>query len=580
MLQKKLHIFFPPIAVSILLFLLTYYFFGFYAETNDDLAFIWGLKGYFSLQPITDFLYYHHGLSSFYAALYTCTNQIAWYGWAMYAYLFIAALFAYFVLKNEKRALWENLLIFAAFFTAIFYQHLVHFNFTRSAFLLIIGSFLWALKEYCSKQEEEEKKYSTSNKWFAFGWLFFFTIGFLTRPTTAYLSLVLLFPLGIYLALKNNRLKQVRRAVYFPIFALILGFHILQWLTISPEKQVIIDKQASIAHLVNAKIVKDDKGKTWTARDSIIYETTLHWLVGDKETLTKSTLAKYTFEEDLVVNADTLQRIPNVLEELLKRIWKEYKAVLFWIAFIVMLSFWRAVSSPTSKREAFSIPVILILFQLFFVLVLVGVNITMKMPNRVLEPLLLLNMLVVWMLLPSAYWSKKMSLSVALGVFLLSGFSAKNTFESTRPFLKAQIERQEMVAELNKQLQRKIVLFTLPSAILMEDVHPLKPLNLSANNQYLFLQGWLTALPNFYESLAELTRISETTFRDAFVELAKQEELRLIGNKQTVELLSNYFEVVYEEELIFYESEKQLKGFEEQGLMVYQLSIPNPSSVN
>ncbi len=570
MREKKTYTSILIAAASIVLFALTHAVFGFYVETNDDLAFIWGMKGYVSLQPITDFLYYHHGLATFYAFLYALTSKIAWYGWLMYAYLLIACILMYFILEQKEKALWQNLLLFTAFFAAIFYQHLVYFNFTRPAFLLIITSFLFALKQEI-KNASRNKKSNPSNWLLNFGLLFCFTIGFLSRPTTAYLSLAFLLPISLFLAWKNQCLQQISRKIYLPIFVLILGFHLLQWLNTNPEKQAIIEKQAAIAHLVNAKITKDSE--QWTARDSIVYQAAINWLVGDNETLTPKQLSVYTFEEDFVFNAATLQKIPSVLKELTTRIWQNHKAVLCYLFVLLGISFcfFMKETNIEGKSEAGRICLVLILFQLLFVLLLVGVNITMKMPNRVLEPLLLLNMLATSMLLPSRCLSKNVATGMALAMILLAYFPAKNTFAASQTYKKSQAERQEMVAELNEKISGQTVVFTLPATTLMEDAHPLKPLNLSPQNQHLFLQGWLTALPNFYTSLSQNLLTPPASFKTAFEELIEKEQTVFIANGHTMTLLKDYFEEVYGVDFIFEEADTQLLSFEKKGIGLYRV---------
>lgn len=552
--------------------MLTHCLFGFYAETNDDLAFVWAMKGYLSLQPITDFLYYHHGLASVYAALYALTDSVAWYGGLMYVYLLIACVLVYFILEQKEKPFWQNLLLYLAFFAAILYTQLVYFNFTRPAFLLVITSFLWTLK-----REIKTNTFPSASK-FAFNfhlasWLFLFTIGFLTRPTTAYLSLTLLVPIALYLAWKNRCLQQVTRKILLPIFILIAGFHLLQWANNTPEKQAIIDKQAAIAQLVNAKIAKNPE--QWTRRDSVIHKAAIYWLVGDNETLTKEQLAKYTFEGEVVLNATTLQKIPTVLEELKNRIWQNYKAVLFWLFLLFGASLWE-LFKPKNVNHQLPIPIYhslipILLFQLLFLLVLVGVNITMKMPNRVLEPLLLLNMLVSFILLRKADLSNKIWIGTALVMMVLVYFPAKNVLANTFNYHQVQTEKQEMVVEFNQKTQGKTVVFTLPAAMLLEDAHPLKPLNLSPNNHYLFLQGWLTALPNFYTSLSQ--NAHTTTFKDAFLELIENEETVFVSIPFINDLLKEYFAVVYGVELVFEEVERGLVSFEAKGMKVYRLLV-------
>lgn len=555
---------------SISLFVFTHVIFGFYAETNDDLAFIWGMKGYASLQPITDFLYYHHGLASIYTTLYALTSKVAWYGWLMYAYLLISCILLYFILEQKEKKLWESLLLFIAFFAAIVYQQLVYFNFTRPAFFLIITSFLFALKQEI-KRASRGNKSNSSSYLLGMGWLLCFAIGFLSRPTTAYLSLGLLLPISLFLAWKNQCFQEISRKIYLPIFVLILSFHLLQWLNTTPEKQAIIDKQAAIAHLVNAKITKETD--QWTARDSIVYQAAINWLVGDNETLTQKQLLVYTFEEDFVLNATTFQKIPLVLKELSTRIWQNHKSVLFYLFILLGASLWFWGTSTTSigKAEAWRICMALVSFQLLFVVLLVGVNITMKMPNRVLEPLLFSNMLATWMLLPSGYLSKRVGLGIMLGMLLLAYLPAKNTFLATQSYQRSQAERQEMVTELNQKINGKTIVFTLPATTLMEDAHPLQPLNLSPQNQYLFLQGWLTALPDFYASLSQNSLVTPVSFKAAFEELVEKENTVFIANEHTMNLLKDYFEEVYGMGFVFEEARERLLSFEEKGIGVYQV---------
>ncbi len=612
-LDNRLYTCLPVALVTLILFFLTHYIFGFYAETNDDLAFVWAMKGYVSLQPITDFLYYHHGLASFYTFLYALTSKIAWYGWAMYIYLVTACVLVYFILEQREKPLWQNLILYLAFFAAILYSQLVYFNFTRPAFLLIITSFLWALKrqviriQLCpmlpltpSKEEILQRKSQANEKNFLLGgieaesdkiskkisqksfysyfdfhflsWFTLFVIGFLTRPTTAYLSLTLLVPISLYLAWRNQCLKQISRKIYLPVFLLIVAFHLLQWASNTPEKQKIIDKQAAIAQLVNAKITKNPE--RWTRRDSVIYQAAIYWLVGDNETLTKEQLSKYTFEGEVVLNATTLQKIPAVLQELKGRTWQSYKAVLCWLLVLFGVCIWQFLITPTSskrKKAALQTGIVLLLFQLFFVVVLVGVNITMKMPNRVLEPLLLLNMLLSSMLSSSHFWTKNTWLIGAVGMLFLAYFPAKSTFASTQSYRQAQIERQVMVAELNQKISDKTVVFTLPAAMLLEDAYPLTPLNLSSKNQYLFLQGWLTALPNFYASLARNSDGVSITFKNAFLQLVDNENFVFVSNEFINDLLKKYFEVVYGVELVFEEAEIGLESFERKGMKLYKV---------
>ncbi|MGB0930895.1 MAG: hypothetical protein ACPGVB_08975, partial [Chitinophagales bacterium] len=475
---------------TVLLFFLTHCLFGFYAETNDDLAFIWGMKGYVSLQPITNFLYYHHGLAFVYAGLYELTDKVAWYGWLMYFYLFIGSVLVYFILEEKEKPFWQNLLLYLAFFTTILYSQLVYFNFTRPAFLLIITSFLWALKReidenlYSANQVEDYPNLFQKNIFnSSLAWLILFIIGFLTRPTTAYLSLTLLIPIGLYLAWQKKCLKSVSQRIFLPILVIILSFHLLQWATNTSDKQAIIDKQAGIAQLVNAKIAKNPE--LWTRRDSIIHKAAIYWLVGDKETLTKEQLSKYTFEGEVILNTTILQKIPTVLKQLQIRIWQNYKPVLCWLFVLLGAGIWRLVALRKRSNESNLTEtndqslIAILLFQLFFVVVLVGVNITMKMPNRVLEPLLLLNMLASSMVFFDASISRNVKVGAALGMLLLVYFPAKNTFVATSSYQSSQTKRQEMITELNQKIDDKTVVFTLPSAILLEDAHPLKPLNLS-----------------------------------------------------------------------------------------------------
>lgn len=569
-MENRLHTCLFITLTTFLLFLLSQYLFGFYAETNDDLAFVWGMKGYVSLQPITDFLYYHHGLASIYTGLYGLTDKVAWYGWLMYAYLLIGSVLVYFILEEKEKAFWQNLLLYLAFFTAILYSQLIYFNFTRPAFLLIISSFLWVLKREINATSSSNARFYSH-----IGWLLLFTIGFLTRPTTAYLSLTLLFPISIYLAWQKKTLKSVSQKIYVPILILIIGFHLLQWATNTPEKQAIVDKQAAIAQLVNTKITKNPE--QWTRRDSIIHKAAIYWLVGDNETVTKEQLSKYTFEGEVILNKTTLQKIPTVLKELQTRIWQNYKSILCWLLVLIGASIWELVfrrkrtDSPIYTFANHNPLLAIVLFQLFFVVILVGVNITMKMPNRVLEPLLLLNMLVGSMLLPSEIISKNALIGTALAMLLLAYFPAQNTFTATSTYQSSQTKRQEMVAEFNQKTRDKTVVFTLPAATLLEDAHPLKPLNLSPNNRYVFLQGWLTALPNFYASLSQNKNNAATTFKGAFLNLVDNEQVIFISNEDVNRLLTQYFAEVYGVELVFEEVKEGLVSFEEREMKKYFL---------
>src|SRR4030095_3000925 len=215
--------FFNIIVLPVLLFILTYLIFGFYFEGIDEIFMSFLLKG--DLQPqggAFEIIHLHKIICYIYSFLYKTIPTMPWFGIFLCLFNLVASVNIFIIFHQFLSRLFNQYietLLLVLLYVILILQHIILINFTRTAILLSSSSLILIFQLFYS------------NKYYRYRWLliislmFMYTLGFMTRPSAAILSPLVIFPFALLTGLV---LKKIKIAIYsvliLSLFTIILHF--------------------------------------------------------------------------------------------------------------------------------------------------------------------------------------------------------------------------------------------------------------------------------------------------------------------------------------------------------------------
>ena len=552
--------------LSLFLFVAFWCAFGFYHETNDDLVYQSLLSGLWAHQPVTDFLYYHYFTAHFYAWLYGIFPNIEWYALSMYFLLFWACVNCFLLLHKVFDHQKRSILIYfqILFFVAAFCCNPVFFNFTRSA-ILLCGSSILLLAAKMFRLPEGGKPSSAFLLWCFVG----FALAHLTRPEAVYLCLLLFLPILALLALLHNKAKKALKTMLIPFLVILLTINGLHSVLQSQESKQTLRKTSYIANIVNAHLWQNNA--TLSPSDTLVRAAIKHWFFADGEQLSMQRLQKLTYGSRFTFNQTVKHRIGERFTKLRKRLLKpHFIPLLVYLTLVFIL----LIICANNKRQKRTIAV-LFCHQLWFWSVLLAVYASSKLPDRLLYPLLGLNLLLSIALLPQSFSRKlgKSGLLISLCVALLC----------LPPFLFGMRDKckdlqyngrqnQQILRQINASFSQQTLIYTAPSFRLLEDLPTLSKFDLKDNNNHLLIQGWASGLPFFEAYMQSICGVGNVL--DFFTGATDKETAFFIADKSAMDFFVQYFEGIHQlnfgYEAVPVPSLSRL--LEKKGLKIYKLN--------
>jgi len=328
-----------PLLITLLCFIFTYFFFGFYYVEYEGLniGFISG-----SLTPGMPFrsVYFSGNLviSQFYSLLYENFPGIEWMSWLENLWMLLASVLsmqAISVLLPQKISTARRIAIMVSMFVLVFADHHIHLIYTRVAYL-VCGASLVGLTIFFNDRGVIKKRWG----WFLLFNLFF-AIGTFIRNEAALACFLLMIPFSL---LFTERIKHTAMLFLFPLLvvggqSLFLAIDIKTATNTEFYKQVEPDIEEQF--IARGNMVPLARMKTY--RDTVMHQMGAQMLLSDPRVMTPVFLRSLILPENFIFT-DARQW---------NRVAREQKAILlqYWHLALVVILLSAALLSQYSFRK-------------------------------------------------------------------------------------------------------------------------------------------------------------------------------------------------------------------------------------
>jgi hypothetical protein len=363
----------PPILFAVVLTVL-YRFIGFYFETNDDPQFELMFRGIIFPHPLTATGFWHFGTASVLAWCYETIPSLPWYGMLMvlliYCFIYNVYLLALLIGTSVRRFwLFTGMIAFVVF---IAFNSIILVNFTRVA-MLSGGSALLVLLFYNG---------SPLSFLFRFIQWAIFVTALLVRPESVILSAGLLLPLGIIAAILKKNGHHLLIYTGVPALAMILLVKGYAWL--GPNHSIQTDQRIrNLSVLINYEKTSESLFGM-DEKSAAIQNAVFNWFIWDKEGISDDLLLQWLSNNNkeglTAIASEALDHIRHQLFLLAKN--NTPTLAVHFALFLIFLIGWRDI-----RKIDFAL--MYTGFHAAFWITTLFIAITMKMPNRVFEPMLI-----------------------------------------------------------------------------------------------------------------------------------------------------------------------------------------------
>ena len=486
-----------------LLLILTCFVTGSYFETNDDQVITLLLRGIIGGQPVGDLHLSLHGISHVLAWLYQVLPDVPWYGLFLYGALYLSLVLSFGLLHRLGRRIASNqqiALLLLFFYIGSWLEHALWFNYTRVPLLLAATGFL----TYAFDAKEPGGRH---NRVLALCSLAFL-VALCIRPSAALLGLFLTLP-GALRVPDRSGIDFRNLVTSLVPFALVgVVFYSLTILSRSDEEIVYqrLDQRNTyyqdfgIYYFKPASPTEDPR--TYAVRDAI-----RDWMLGDRVAINEPFFMRaggYNWGKFLTT------RVPGKVEEVVKRVTKDYFLLLIFNVLLVVYCH-QKLKSRTRRW-------LLLLLQMWVLGLLLGVAMLLKLPPRLAGPgltvLTLLNL--TFYLRHRRFKAPKVPVWLRAALLLVLAAHVYRTGWRTLMLADKQRHNEDFLNSLHLRFRGQ-TLVTAGLETYLINLSPWENYDFGSN-KLVPLTGWQTLAPEHREYLKSLT--GHTTYDKALLALA------------------------------------------------------------
>lgn len=523
---------FSAAILPLLMIVVSYHAFGFFFETNDDPQMALLFNGFWSTGPEPDLQFWHLFTGYLLSMLYQEFDSIAWYGLFMYMMLWFSTINFFLIIRTlfKVKPLWLSILSFVFIFYFVVFENIVLLNFSRVA-ILLSGSalLLFLVREICTQDQK--------NGAVLFSWCIIqYILSALTRPEGAFLSAVIMIPL--YITFYFFTKKSLGKMIYFyaAIAFVTIGIEVYQQHTIGHDT---MDRKKYLNAITDYRSLSDTG--IYNPKDSAIRMAILNWIFWDKTIMTNDYLNQ---------KIDGGSRFSNITEKYVSSVrhtfWiflknQSVAAIINGVIFLTVC--WIFITSRVRYQS-----ILYVLSHLLFWTIVITIMVLFKLPNRVLNPLIVLytfGHLILFAEIQKLYALYIRTIIIyAIGsiVFLgCMGYTYRMTGQ-VRLFQTREKQNRNKLLEISQLTDTDLVIFTAPAGLLFTGVDPLKSIDFDRDKTYLLIGGWATWHASFEKKLISICGSDQF---DKFFDCIASKKHVIISSSQHNSIISDYLEKVY-----------------------------------
>lgn len=547
------------IGVSLALYLISFFAFGFHFGWLDDVLVYHVMHGTFSGRPTFNFFenfrLVGHAISWFYGLSAT----INWMGVLLYGLSFLSTVTILKIvvdsLRNAEIRLHISILIGILFYSAFLLENVVFINYTRVA-ILSMGAglllMLYMLQNY------------TGVKGFvlAVAGLFLFSVGYLIRPEVALFPLSVFGVLAVIVAVGKKVVWSKFLAYSLAILMTVAVVKIDDHYDNLPTYEEFKKYRPHITKLLDANYVLDRREMNLTQEDEVRLNAVGLWYYMDKQQVGIQYLDSLT--QGVRWELPPLKRWSERITTQWKHAQRYTKAyhwgynyhfkIIGYVAFNIVLMFiWgiqllkKQISVQTYLLKSF--------YTSLFLALVLGVLVVFKMEDRVLSPFFIIHLLGYLLLdgvISSAMVAKKAGQSIVLlALVTVSVFGTKRVYGLSQE-KKAEVENQQrLMEELNSKFHDKIILYDIWTiGYIHGNPFSVPPLDTSRNVHFAFGEYFMSPSANYSAKAKRICRSdSHSEFFDCLCE--RKTDVIFFHSQIRILLLEEYFSKLYGKRLIF-----------------------------
>ncbi|OVE82686.1 hypothetical protein BVY03_00305 [bacterium K02(2017)] len=542
MKNKKKSFELPYQVLALLLIALFYVLFGFYYETFDDALFELYFKGFNHVSFITDEHLYHRLLVYFYTLFYKVMPLVNWYGWSLLLMQFMAVVNIFYLLGDSLKKYLKYkyvLIVLSCVFVVFIWRHFYLINFTRTAFLLMGSSFLL----WIQKEGQPIRSKISFKMWV----LIAFALSVLTRPATLIMVMVLLLPFSFLLFKIKNKSFKVWAKNITPFVLIVLGFTFYQQITLNKDMALVSRKMDLISNYIDYGNHSEVK---LSAKEQLKVDLIRNWIFIDKSALDLNFLEKITSKNNLL-SALSPHKLNYYLYDLKLKLWDLGLVYLLLNMALLTWLFW-GVYQRHVKWYWLLVPFVCFIG---FGSMIVLAAVYFKMPDRVLEPMLLLFSLGHFLFLMAfkPNWIRvdqtKQKILVGISCAVLILFAGlPSHVKKVRRLKKQLLNNSISIQEINK-LKDLTLVFDYKAMDLIAGADVLKGVGLDFKHKLLSFVDVASVIPANYRLMQGLYGTSE--FSKIFKQMIVGNQTLFITNQSFNLLLMEYFYKLYDQKFKF-----------------------------
>ncbi|MGV3502473.1 MAG: hypothetical protein ACO1O1_02115 [Adhaeribacter sp.] len=527
------------LGLPLLLFGLTYVLTGCYFETNDDQIITLMVRG-LSIQPaLSDLSLYFFGFSQLLVWLYATLPALPWYGLLLYSGLLAATGLAFWLLLHTFRYLkpWQRWALLIAFYICCWLEHVMWFNYLRVPLLLAGTSFLYFVRSQRPEQAFRWEPALLSGLLFVAAWCI--------RPSAALLGLLVVAPAALLLG-SGSRRRQGMPLLFFGILAggLLLWGQVRQSSAARQYQQLDWWKSAVLDYGIY-------EPRLSTAADSLAYAAIGHWLLADSQVIHEDFFRRH----GRIYAGFIARQAPQKLRVMGEALGRDQFMLLLLASGLLA---WQGRAGQPARR-------FLLAYGAYFVLLLLGLGLLLKLPPRVLSSCLSLFVLVLLLCFsrPTSLPSRKACL-LAAGVLALAGLAYLAKVSHRAQFQRQRQAANEQVLGEVARLSwgRTLVYSALPDYF--RSLSPFRNYELGAA-RLIPLTGWSTPDPAYRRYYRQQT--GQQSFAAAVQALAQREGVLWLMEPEFALFLARYLQQLHGRPLSLVKKESPLDRF---GLGLYE----------
>ncbi len=535
--------------ISVFLLVFSYYIFGSFFESNDDPRYVLAMKGLVSPLPFEHFFGAYKFTAILYGYLYKHFPEFGWYGFSMF-FLLWAALFniyiTFYLVSKSRINFLLFIMLFITFYFSVFFQNSYCINFARPV-ILVSSSFVILLGVLYLHAEVLRK-----NKWILFFPIITFIFAHFTRLDTGYLGFVFGLVFSVLLIFKEKALVPflLKFIVPFLLFFALLETEKVYSATYGNVNNLCWEKSELIRKLIDYKNGSEYVPKD--VKDQIAYESIMvTYYFGDDNIFTLDYLKRLTFECSLLKSGRE-KKFREEYGTFSKSLDNENSAanmLNYGLLAIFIISFFLSM-----KGTVFYV-IRVVLFQLFFYSIILGLCYYLKLPARIFNPLVVMltfgNLVFAFSFL---HFTNKLVYWILVIPLVLFFYSIPTYINKTKERISYYKEygrvNQMMIDDLNKTFQNTIFIPTNGRAWEMHAAtDPIKEINFKNNNSYVYLSIELSLTPEIKDQLS--AKFGTSDHSKLFRNIKEMDNVIFISDESYNYFLSAYYHYFYSQDYTF-----------------------------